>query len=735
VTEPIVPLDTDEIPRRRLDSWKEIAAWFGRDVRTVRRWEKDEALPIHRHLHKKLGTVYAFEDELEAWRQQRRSREDDGAAKPEVPHRRSLRPVWIAAAALLLLASAIVLTWRRAPAPIPFDERDWVLITQFENRTGEGLFDGSVEYALERELVNSRFINVVPRERVLDALTLMKKPPGTAIDRETGREICLRDGAIRTLIGGRVEKLGSTYVISSDLIEPVTGVVLRSFSEEAGSEDETVRAIARLSDRVRAGFGEELSARRSALRLQSAPQRSLERVTTPSLRALQLYSQGDALIREHELSEAAAVLREAVREDAEFASAHVLLAHALSNLGRDGEARPHFEKAMELAEFTTDRERLFIMASCYERFHRDQEKAIETLETLLRLYPDHYWASSNLGLAYQVQNRPRDAFPYIVRRADLRPNNFDHQLSAAHALAVWSDLDRAETYAERARLLLEADGEPMRAWRAAWLRLYPAHSKWAKGRLSEALEEVNRVAAEIESSPSEMRAPLQWETGAFYLTLGREREARSMFETMKGAPDNLALIALGLGDDPAMKQQLQIAPASHRSAILFARAGLNSEAERAATHPERSRRAYAPFLPGVWDAVAAGELALAGGDRQGAIAHLEAVLPKLRSWPTAYYFLGVEALSRAWEGEGDAERSLAVLDAAANHGISSVFWGPAPLFWMKNELRRADLHRAAGRDEAAREIEQRLGRLLHEADRESMIVRELERRGAGVAKE
>ena len=68
-----VPADPTpgEIPHagrgRRLDSWKEIAAYLNRDVATARRWEKAEGLPVHRHLHQKLGTVYAFTSELDTW--------------------------------------------------------------------------------------------------------------------------------------------------------------------------------------------------------------------------------------------------------------------------------------------------------------------------------------------------------------------------------------------------------------------------------------------------------------------------------------------------------------------------------------------------------------------------------------------------------------------------------------------------------------------------------------------
>ena len=70
----------------RLDGWKEIAAYFNRHVATVRRWEKTEALPVHRHLHDKLGSVYAFRGELDVWWRNRRVRlEAEGTAEVRPP--------------------------------------------------------------------------------------------------------------------------------------------------------------------------------------------------------------------------------------------------------------------------------------------------------------------------------------------------------------------------------------------------------------------------------------------------------------------------------------------------------------------------------------------------------------------------------------------------------------------------------------------------------------------------
>src|SRR5947209_11334181 len=59
-------------PEDRLDSWKEIAAYLHRDVTTVQRWEKREGMPVHRHLHDKAGSVYAYSSELDAWQKSRK---------------------------------------------------------------------------------------------------------------------------------------------------------------------------------------------------------------------------------------------------------------------------------------------------------------------------------------------------------------------------------------------------------------------------------------------------------------------------------------------------------------------------------------------------------------------------------------------------------------------------------------------------------------------------------------
>ena len=79
----LIATSPGEVPRRRLDLWKEIASYLNRSEKTVRRWEESEGLPVHRLLHEKRSSVYAYTDELDAWRKSRRSQDAANLDPPE----------------------------------------------------------------------------------------------------------------------------------------------------------------------------------------------------------------------------------------------------------------------------------------------------------------------------------------------------------------------------------------------------------------------------------------------------------------------------------------------------------------------------------------------------------------------------------------------------------------------------------------------------------------------------
>ena len=130
-------------------------------------------------------------------------------------------------------------------------------------------------------------MNVVPRDRVNDALRLMQKRVETRLDPEVARQVAVRDGEISAVVSGRVERRGSGYLLTASLMN-LNGATVASSTEEAVDEDEFSSAMRRLSNWLRAELGEALTS------VEVSTER-LQKVTTPSLRALQLYSQGYAV--------------------------------------------------------------------------------------------------------------------------------------------------------------------------------------------------------------------------------------------------------------------------------------------------------------------------------------------------------------------------------------------------------------------------------------------------------
>lgn len=709
-------------PDGRLDSWKEIAAYLKREVRTVQRWEKAEGLPVYRHMHGQLGSVYAFKSEIDTWWNNGHSRLEKNEPDVHPETSRRMHRWWLgglAAGAALFAAAAVGLRTTLRP-PLVFGQRDWVLVANFENRTGEPVLDGTLEYALERELSNSQFVNVAPRERVRDALRMMKKPLDSRMDGTLGREVCLRDGGIRALITGRVEKLGETYVLSAVIVNPENGAEVAGLSQEARGHDGILRAMRELSNQMRQTLGEKLP---------SIPEsnQKLEKVTTPSLRALQLYSQGMALVNERKWAQAADWLEQSVREDPQFASAHILLAHCYSNLDRDQEAAPHYQRAFELANTTTDRERYFILGSYYQRFARDQEKAIQAYEILIQLYPEDYWGTNNLIPLYRATGRAQKTILTSVRLAKLRPNDYWTNAQAAVSLLVSGGSSaQARPFVNRARALMSADTLNQSPLDASWLEFFPAIPYWEQDDAQKVLSELRPFTLTASSLVGKSQDAFAENLGWTYLTLGRLREFEKLIDGISRAEDRdyfLAVLALVRNDREALRRysgrlggpSLLGTPVP---VMLMARAGLLDQARKAA----RQRAAEFGVNSG-WSKTIEGDLALAQGQPAKVLPLLQEGVASLRNSGSITFFLGSESLANAAELSGNLPLAIETLEEASNEKSSAgLLMGWA---WMRDEWRLAQLYRKMGRKADAEKIETRLLKLLACADSDYPILAKL----------
>lgn len=747
----------------RLDSWKEIASYLRRSVRSARRWEKEEGLPVHRHLHGKGDSVYAYRAELDAWWTNRgagvteQSGEGETVAGPEelppssapagIEEQRILEPpptgeavartkrfpvaaILGAGIFLALLAAAGWLSRRDSDVAskrprIPFKARDWVLVAGFENRTGQPLLDGTLEYALGHELSKSRYVNVVPRERIGDVLRLMRRPLDARVDAAIGREICLRDGDIRGLITGRIERLGSKYLLNVELVEPNQGASIASAAEEAASEEQLLPAMRRISDEVRAMLGENAPSIREG-------KDKLVKVTTPSLRALQLYSQADALIAQNKSPGAEELLKQAVAEDPNFASAYIHLAHAINNQNRPVEEfRPHAEAALRLSEMTTERERYFIRGSYYHLLGQD-EKAIPAYEALLTLYPDHFWGARNLGNVYRNLGLTNEIVRFGVRIAELRPKDFEANFTVAWDLArMAQDPARARPYARRARQLVSPEIVKASPAGVAWVELFPAFEHWLGGDTGKALAEAERFAQELESTPSGEQEWAVWSLGHFFLTLGKLETAEKLFQRVstpfRRFPP-LAMVSYLRGDRAGFRKRLSAALANPGRrdpaiAVLLARAGLLSQAEREISGQENAKTDIPGFIE-----VERGELASARGQAAEAIRQLKKGRERDPVNSSNTFFLGTETLATALSQQGDVDGAMRVLELASQQKARAIFaLASAVPSWMRTQLLLAKLYRKVGRHEDARRIEAELLGLLAYADPDHVLLRELNR--------
>ena len=464
---------------------------------------------------------------------------------------------WVALAISVTISVGSALWMYKPRAALPANTT--VLIGPFENSTGEPVLDGTMQFALERELSNSQSVHVVSPERVQDILQRMRRPADTRVDRALALEVCRRTPDIRLLITGRAQKIGSRYLFTVSIVDPASGNMVRASEAESDKQDGILEAIHALATKVRRDLGE------STLVTQRAGE-PLEQVTTRSLRALQLYSEATDQIIRHgtETGYAMELLREALNEDPDFASAHVMFAQALRDMGREPEALPHIERAFALAHTTSERERLFITGSFYgfksiggSPESDEFTKAVTAYEELLRHYPDDLWALNNLSFHYEIARRVEQSMRLVMRIADLRPEMVPFRL---YGLAAHSDdvtLDR-----------IAAGCDPKSNLRSCQLvfLVRDARPIWQLLRKGNA-DQAFRIAQTLSNHSSQSYPKATDVTGLilsdFYLDTGMlQADAKLTAETLRGNDNTSAwltdpiLIAHHRGDSVAEREAL-----------------------------------------------------------------------------------------------------------------------------------------------------------------------------------
>jgi len=407
---------------RRLESWKEIASYLGRDVTTVRRWEKREGLPVYRLQHSKLGSVYAYTLELDAWRDKEAHRETL-AGTTDVPEGEAdhptarIRPVhrWLIAggvAVAALLVAAYLSTRSRA---FNVTEGDTVVVADFANSTGDPVFDGALRQGLSVQLQQSPFLRIVSDQRIRETLRSMKEPPDARLVPEIAKDLCVRVGS-KVYIEGLITNFGNNYVIGLQAVDCSTGDLLAQQQVQETGKERVLDGLSHAAGKLRETLGESIS----SVRKFDTP---LAQATTPSLEALRALSIGRDAMGDGDYAAAVSWLQRAIANDPNFAVAYGGLFAAYGNLGESNLAQENAKKAYELRGETSERERLGIEAVYYWGVTGDLEKARDAYELLLRTYPRDSGAHFNLGNVYQGLGQLDEGLAQARENFRLEPNS------------------------------------------------------------------------------------------------------------------------------------------------------------------------------------------------------------------------------------------------------------------------------------------------------------------------
>jgi serine/threonine protein kinase/tetratricopeptide (TPR) repeat protein len=307
--------------------------------------------------------------------------------------------LWRTLVPAALVAAALIggfLYWRSRPAApastaTVLTEKDTVVLGDFDNKTGDPVFDDALKQALAVQLGQSPFINILSDRRVGETLRLMGSQPSARITPEVARELCVRTGS-KAIVLGSISNLGGQYVIGMDAVGCSNGDTLAKEQEEAASKQDVLKALGKAAAILRAKLGESLA----SVQKFDVPVEA----TTPSLEALKAYSMGITTGRTKGDAEAIPFMKRAIELDPNFAMAYTGIAVEYSNLGRADLAAANARKAYDLRDRVSERERYRISAFYFDKVTGEIEKATEAYELWAKSYPLDMVPHGNLGVAY-----------------------------------------------------------------------------------------------------------------------------------------------------------------------------------------------------------------------------------------------------------------------------------------------------------------------------------------------
>jgi eukaryotic-like serine/threonine-protein kinase len=335
-----------------------------------------------------------------------------------------------AALAVLVVLAGGYFYLHRSPK---LTDKDTILLADFENKTGDPVFDATLRQGLIVQLQQSPYLSLVQDQKIRATLKLMGKAVGSAPTGDTAREVCERVGA-RAMLTGRISSLGSQYVMSLHAEGCANGEALDDQQQQVRAKDQVLNALGDMAGKFRARAGESMT----AIRKHNVP---LEEGTTSSLEALKAYT---ASLTESGV-EAVSQLRRATELDPQFAVACSVLAIQYSGLGEAARSRESAIRAYQARERASGPEKFNIEYSYHRNVTGNLEKAWQAVSLWRQTYPrDQKAFSLSAGYAANGTGRLEQAFQLAAKSVALEPDQVYGYTGQANVLFRMGRFEEAE---------------------------------------------------------------------------------------------------------------------------------------------------------------------------------------------------------------------------------------------------------------------------------------------------
>jgi DNA-binding winged helix-turn-helix (wHTH) protein/Flp pilus assembly protein TadD len=355
------------------------------------------------------------------------------------PLRRRIAVWWMGVAVLAtaLIVLAIPPLWKHFAHP---PQLRTVMVADFANTTGDATFDRTLKRALEIDLEQSPYIDVMSERESVSMLQQMGRNDSSAITPEIAKELCERSN-LQVLLTGSIAPVGQEYLLMLEATDCASGKMLFGAKAEAPAKEKVLAALDSVANRVRHDLGESSQ----SLESYRVP---IEKATTASLDALKSYSIGNSMSAQGKSeTETLPFYQRAVELDPQFAMAYGAIATDYYNLNEFNLASQYYRKAYELSGRVSVKEKLEIQAHYYCEGQGDLLEGIKTYSMWTETYAHDWVPWVNLANVYTqlgeytpaiaageraVLEAPGRAISYsVLARAYKRANRFADAKSVA----------------------------------------------------------------------------------------------------------------------------------------------------------------------------------------------------------------------------------------------------------------------------------------------------------------